>query len=205
MQKAKTAAVNSRNNEKIVAATRELIKEKGYLEVSVRDICQRAAVSRSSFYSVFSGKDAVVVQMIRLLKDDVGNVLNHIIGAENDLERIWCLYDNYLNVALEFGPDVMGSLLFVDMQNGIGFMEQFYLYNDWFCTLVKNCQQQGIIQNKNNHRELVDAAVNSAFGIVFEWCRKHGAFDLREYAFTNHEAIYHVHPDYRGLWRKQKA
>lgn len=205
MAKEKTVAANSRNSGKIVAATRELIKEKGYLEVSVRDICQRADVSRSSFYSVFSGKDAVVVQMIRSLKDDVGDVLNHIIAAENDLERIWCLYDNYINVALEFGPDVMGSLLFVDMQNGIGFMEQFYLYNDWFCTLVKNCQQKGIIQNQNRHKELVDAAVNSAFGIVFEWCRKHGAFDLREHAFTAHEAIYNVHPDYRGLWKKQKA
>ena len=204
MQKAKTVAANSKNSEKIVTATRELIKEKGYLEVSVRDICQRADVSRSSFYSVFSGKDEVVVHMIRSLKDDVGGVLNRIIAAENDLERIWCLYDIYLNVALEFGPDVMGSLLFVDMQNGIGFMEQFYLYNDWFCPLVKNCQQKGIIQNKNDHKQLVDAAVNSAFGIVFEWCRKHGAFDLREHSFAVHEAIYNVHPDYRGLWRKLK-
>ena len=125
MAKAKTAVANSGNSGKIVAATRELIKEKGYLEVSVRDICQRADVSRSSFYSVFSGKDAVVVQMIRSLKEDTNNVLNRIIAAENDLERIWCLYDTYLNVALEFGPDVMASLLFVDMQEGIGFMEQF--------------------------------------------------------------------------------
>ncbi|MBR2048727.1 MAG: TetR/AcrR family transcriptional regulator [Oscillospiraceae bacterium] len=205
MAKEKTAVANSRNSGKIVAAARELIKEKGYLEVSVRDICQRADVSRSSFYSVFSGKDAVVVQMIRSLKDDVGDVLNHIIAAENDLERIWCLYDNYITVALEFGPDVMGSLLFVDMQSGIGFMEQFYLYNDWFCPLVKNCQQKGIIQNQNGHKELVDAAVNSAFGIMLEWCRKHGSFDLRKHAFTAHEAIYNVHPDYRGLWKKQKT
>lgn len=203
MAKEKTAAVNSKHNERIVAATRELIKEKGYADVSVRDICQRAEVSRSSFYSVFSGKDAVVVQMIRSLKEDASNVLNRIIAAENDLERIWCLFDNYLDVALEFGPDVMGSLLLVDMQEGIGFMEQFYLYNDWFCTLVKSCQQKGIIQNQNNHKGLVDAAVNSAFGIVFEWCRKRGAFDLREYAFADHEAIYNVHPEYRGLWRKK--
>ena len=92
--------------------------------------------------------------------------------------------------------------LFVDMQEGIGFMEQFYLYNDWFCTLVKNCQQKGIIQNKNDHKALVNSAVYSAFGILFEWCRKRGEFDLAREAFTAHEAIYHVHPDYRGLWRK---
>ena len=202
MEKAKTAVQQSKNSAAIISSTRELIKEKGYGEVSVRDICERANVSRSSFYSVFASKDDVIVSMIRSLKDDAETVLNRFILAENDLERIWSLYHIYLNVALEFGPDVMASLLFVDMQKSIGFMEQFYLYNEWFCTLVKNCQQKGIIQNKNDHKALVNAAVYSAFGILFEWCRSRGGFDLTEQAFTAHEAIYNVHPDYLGAWRK---
>lgn len=202
MKKTKTAVQHSKNSDAIVAATRQLIKEKGYGEVNVRDICQRAEVSRSSFYSVFSSKDDVIVYMIRSLKDDTASVLDRFILAENDLERIWSLYHTYLNVALEFGPDVMASLTFVDMQNSIGFMDQFYLYNDWFCTLVKSCQQKGIIQNQNDPKALVDAAVYSAFGIMFEWCRVRGEFDLRERAFVAHEAIYNVHPDYRGLWKK---
>jgi len=203
MNKAKTAVISSRNSEGIILATRELIKEKGYPEVNVRDICQRAGVSRSSFYSVFSGKDEVIVHMIRSLKEDTAGVLNRFILAGSDLERIWSLNDTYLYIALDFDPDVMASLLFVDMQKNIGFMEQFYLYNEWFCTLVKSCQQQGIILNKNDYSVLVDSAVYSAFGIVFEWCRCHGGFDLRERSFTSHEAIYNVHPDYRGLWKKE--
>ena len=202
MKKTKTSVLHSKNSEAIVEATRELIKEKGYADVNVRDICQRADVSRSSFYSVFSSKDDVIVHMIRSLKEDTASVLNRFILAENDLERIWSLYDTYLNVALEFGPDVMASLLFVDMQNSIGFMEQFYLYNDWFISLVKSCQKKGFIQNKNDPKSLVDAAVYSAFGVTFEWCRVHGEFDLRERAFLAHEAIYNIRPDYRGLWKK---
>lgn len=202
MKKAKTAVLNSKNSESIVLATRELIKEKGYADVSVRDICERAKVSRSSFYSVFSGKDEVIVHMIRSLKEDTAAVLNRFVLAENDLQRIWRLYDTYLDVALEFGPDVMGSLLLVDVQNSIGFLEQFYLYNDWFCPLVKSCQQKGMILNQNDPKALVDAAVYSAFGVVFEWCRGHGSFDLREHSFKSHEAIYNVHPDYRGIWKQ---
>ncbi|MBQ9732718.1 MAG: helix-turn-helix transcriptional regulator, partial [Clostridia bacterium] len=57
MKKEKTAVSNSKNSDAIVKATKELIKEKGYHDVSVNEICQRANVSRSSFYSVFSGKD----------------------------------------------------------------------------------------------------------------------------------------------------
>ena len=201
MNRSKTAVQHSKNTQAIVTATRELIKEMGYSQVGVRDICQRANVSRSSFYSVFGSKDDVIVYMIRALKDDAETVLNRFILAQNDLERIWHLYHTYLNVALEFGPDVMASLLFVDVQNSTGFLDQFYLYNDWFCTLVKNCQQKGIIRNQNDHRMLVHAAVYSAFGILLEWCRSKGGFDLREQAFTAHEAIYNVHPDYRGAWK----
>lgn len=201
MKKIKTAVGNSKNTEAIVNAAKCLIKEKGYQNVSVHDICQRAGVSRSSFYSVFAGKDEVIVYMIRSLKEDTSTVLNRILSADNDLERIWSLYDTYVNVALEFGPDVMGSLLLVDMQKSIGFMEQFYLYNEWFYTLVKSCQQKGIILNRANYSELVSAAVYSAFGIAYEWCRTHGEFDLRERAFTAHEAIYNVAPEYRGLWK----
>lgn len=201
MKKARTEISNSKNSETITAATKELIKEKGYREVSVQDICQRADVSRSSFYSVFSGKDDVLLQMIRSLKEDSERILAHFVTARNDLERIWRLYDTYLNVALEFGPDIMASFLSVDTQSNIGFLQQFYLYNEWFISLVKSCQRQGIIRNTASADELVDAAVYSAFGTVLEWCRKKGGFDLREHSFTAHEAIYDVTPDYRGLWR----
>ena len=204
MKKKKTQVGNSRNSDAILSATRELLKERGYQAVSVRDICQRAEVSRSSFYSVFSSKDDVIVSMIRSLKENTDVVLTHFITAENDLERIWRLYDIYIDVGLEFGPSLMESLLHVDLQNSIGFIDQFYLYNDWFSILVKNCQQKGIIQNKNDHTALVNAAVYSTFGIVFEWCRRNGDFDLREACFTAHEAIYNIHPDYRGLWKKRK-
>ena len=202
MKKAKTAVGSSKNSEAIVRATRELIKEKGYYDVSVSDICKRAEVSRSSFYSVFGGKDEVVVHMVRSLKEDSSALLDRLIMAESDLERIWSLYGTYLSVATDFGPDVMATLLALDMRSSVGFMEQFYLYNEWFCTLVKSCQNKGIIQNKDDCRALVDSAVYAAFGIVFEWCRNHGDFDLLERSFTAHEAIYNVHPDYRGLWRK---
>ena len=201
MQKARIELSNSRNSDSITAATRELIKEKGYRQVSVQDICKRSGVSRSSFYSVFSGKDDVLLQMIRSLKEDSERILAHFVTARNDLERIWRLYDTYLNVALEFGPDIMASFLSVDAQSNIGFLQQFYLYNDWFTTLVKSCQRQGIILNTGDAAELVDAAVYSAFGTVLEWCRQKGGFDLRQRSFSAREAIYNIHPDYRGIWR----
>lgn len=205
MEKSRIELSNSRNSEAITAATRELIKEKGYRQVSVQDICKRSGVSRSSFYSVFSGKDDVLLHMIRSLKEDSERILAHFVTARSDLERIWRLYDTYLNVALEFGPDIMASFLSVDAQSNIGFLQQFYLYNDWFKTLVKSCQRQGIILNTGPAGELVDAAVYSAFGTVLEWCRQKGGFDLRQRSFSAHEAIYNIHPDYRGIWRDMEV
>ena len=203
MKKARTELANSKNAEAISLAARELIKEKGYQGVTVQDICKRSGVSRSSFYSLFSGKDDVLIKMVRSLKEDSDRILSHFVTARNDLERIWWLYDTYLNVARDFSPDIMVSFLSVDAQNDIGFLEQFYLYNDWFITLVRSCQKQKIIRNTDDAQSLVESAVYSALGIAMEWCRQNGGFDLRERSFRAHEAVYNVHPDYRGLWQRR--
>ena len=47
--------INSKNRDVIAAAALELFKANGYESVSVSEICRRANVPRSSFYSAFGG------------------------------------------------------------------------------------------------------------------------------------------------------
>jgi len=117
--------------------------------VSVSDICRVAAVPRSSFYSIFAGKDEIITFLLRSLKDDYQSVISEFLGAKNDLERIWLLYDRYLSLAMEFGPDLTGTLFSLELQKSVGVFELFDAFNDWFIKLIGNCQQAGLIRNKN--------------------------------------------------------
>lgn len=187
----------SKNTEAIVNAALELFKNKGYVNVSVSDICRAASVPRSSFYSIFAGKEEIITYLLRNLKDDYQSVFSEFLNAKNDLDRIWLLYDRYLTLAMEFGPDLTGTLFSLELQKPVGVFEFFDAFNEWFVKLIRNCQEAGLIRNKNRPEDIVVLGVRIAVGAAYEWCLTGGGFDLREVALAEHEILYDVPPEYR--------
>ena len=187
----------SKNTEAIVNSALELFKRNGYVNVSVSDICRAASVPRSSFYSIFAGKEEIITYLLRNLKDDYQSVFSEFLNAKNDLDRIWLLYDRYLTLAMEFGPDLTGTLFSLELQKPVGVFEFFDAFNDWFVKLIRNCQEAGLIRNKNRPEDIVVLGVRIAAGAAYEWCLTGGSFDLREVALAEHEILYDVPPEYR--------
>ena len=73
----------SKNTEAIVNSALELFKRNGYVNVSVSDICRAASVPRSSFYSIFAGKEEIITYLLRNLKDDYQSVFSEFLNAKN--------------------------------------------------------------------------------------------------------------------------
>lgn len=187
----------SKNTEAIVSAALGLFKRSGYVNVSVSDICRAANVPRSSFYSIFAGKEDIITYLLRNLKDDYQSVFAEFLNAKNDLDRIWLLYDRYLSLAVEFGPDLTGTLLSLELQKSLGVFEFFDAFNEWFVKLIRNCQEAGLIRNRNRPEDIVVLGVRIAVGAAYEWCLSGGSFDLRKVALEEHEILYDVPPEYR--------
>lgn len=193
----KMSIFTSKNTEAIVNSALELFKRNGYVNVSVSDICRAASVPRSSFYSIFAGKEEIITYLLRNLKDDYQSVFSEFLNAKNDLDRIWLLYDRYLTLAMEFGPDLTGTLFSLELQKPVGVFEFFDAFNEWFVKLIRNCQEAGLIRNKNRPEDIVVLGVRIAVGAAYEWCLTGGGFDLREVALAEHEILYDVPPEYR--------
>ncbi len=191
------SVASSKNTEAIVSAALELFKSRGYAAVSVSDICRAANVPRSSFYSIFSGKEKIITHVLRSLKDDQQSVMAEFLSAESDLDRIWALYDRYLRLATEFGPELTGTLLSLELQQPVGLFELFNSFNEWFAKLIANCQKQGLIRNKNRPEAIVALGIRIAVGAAYEWCLSGGSFDLRQVAISEHESLYDVPPEFR--------
>ena len=189
--------LSSKNTDAIVAAALELFKTQGYAGVSVSAICRAAKVPRSSFYSIFSGKDEIITHVMRSLKGDQQSMVTEFLSAENDLDRIWALYDRYLSLAMDFGPELTGTLLSLELQKPVGLFEVYNSFNEWFALLIASCQRQGLIRNKNKPEDIVALGIRIAIGAAYEWCLTGGSFDLREVAISEHETLYDVPPEFR--------
>jgi AcrR family transcriptional regulator len=51
--------------ERILEATREMLAERGYAEVTVRELARRCGVSVPTLYNRFGGKDALIAQAVK--------------------------------------------------------------------------------------------------------------------------------------------
>lgn len=191
------SAANSKNTDKIVNASLKLFKEKGYANVSVSDISRAAGIPRSSFYSLFAGKDDVIIYMLEGMKGDYQQVLTQLASAKNDLERIWMIYDKYLMLTMDFGADLASTLMELELREKIGIFDFTEVLTPWLVTLVRNCQNLGYIRNQNSPENIVNLGMRIAIGAAYEWCRMGGGFNLRDRALSEHEILYDVPPEYR--------
>lgn len=88
----------------IIDAAIPLFRELGYDNVSINSICKAAGIARSTFYLTFSGKKDIISKTLANVYLERDTVFEEFICAANDFERIWMLFDRYLQIAIRFGP-----------------------------------------------------------------------------------------------------
>lgn len=192
----------SKHSALIAETAVELFKEHGYESVSVNEICQTAGISRSSFYMAFSGKRDIIDYVLAKAKMDETAVLHHFIDAKNDFERMWALCDRYLSIAYKFGPNLTGALMRLELSGSLDILKQLHAADDWFIRLMRNCQQSGVILNKEPAEIVAPMGTDAVYMVTYDWCRRGGDFSLRREARIRAEIIYNVAPEYR--WTKEQ-
>ena len=187
----------SRHSTLIADTAVALFKKNGYENVSVNEICKTAGLSRSSFYSAFSSKRDVIDYVLAKAKTDEAAVLNHFMDAKNDFERMWLLCDRYLDVAYQFGPELTGALMRLELMGELDILRQLHAADDWFIRLMRNCQQTGVILSPEPAERMAPMGVDNVYQVTYDWCRRRGDFSLRRRARIASEIFYNVAPEYR--------
>ena len=92
--------MNTPNNAKSAAsvaalkqAFMDLITEKTYLQISVTELCKKAAVHRTTFYAHFSNTHDVLAALCR---DLYTSVINEILPADGDFQKLISVDTNLL-------------------------------------------------------------------------------------------------------------
>lgn len=180
-----------------------LFQQAGYETVSVREICEKAGVSRSSFYTVFSGKADILAYRLRSVKQDFEKSLPNFIREPNDFERIWFLTDAFLKEAENIGPELTRAIFLIELEQSCGLFDLLTAFNDWLIQLLANCQSAGIVKNPEKPETLIPVQLNLAIAVLFDWTRKNGSFPLRRTVRETIEIFLDVLPEYR--WSNKKT
>lgn len=188
--------IKHKNAKQIANTAIELFKGRGYSDVTVKDICLKVGISRSTFYSIFSSKDEIMKYVVMNLVNDFSSDFSTFVAADNDFERMMFLYSYYIDIAEEYGPELMAAMFKAELEKPIGVLDNITVFYDWFVKLAKNCQKTGIFRNQVDAEQLGPIGTQIVLASMYEWSRKGGSFSLRERICRNTEILYDVAPEY---------
>ena len=183
--------------ENIAKCAIELFKSEVCDSVSVNEICEKANVSRSVFYTMFKGKRGILDYVVSKPQQNDDEGFRRFADAENDFERIWQLFERFIFIALDFGPKLISRLFIMQFESPQGIRDAVHALDDLFATLAKNCAKNGIIETEEPPELLSRIATDLIIHELYVWCSQNGNFSLRERARQYAEIAYHVKPQYR--------
>lgn len=183
--------------ENIAKCAIELFKSEVCDSVSVNEICEKANVSRSVFYTMFKGKRGILDYVVSKTQQNDDEGFRRFADAENDFERIWQLFERFIFIALDFGPKLTSRLFIMQFESPQGIRDAVHALDDLFATLAKNCAKNGIIETEEPPELLSRIATDLIIHELYVWCSQNENFSLRERARRYAEIAYHVKPQYR--------
>lgn len=153
---------------------------------------------------MFSGKDDILVHVLKGQKDDFEDTMLNLLAANSSLEKLWVLYKKYLDLGEAFGAELVSAMFKLELDGRMSLISSVndYVkkYSSWFVRFVDECQKAGAIQNPGNAAELVPIGVRLTYFVLLEWCAVKGSYSLKERAFKEMESFYNVRESLRGIY-----
>lgn len=159
----------------------EMLKKKGYENLSIRAICSEANISIGRFYHYFSSKQELLSfyydEAVKNFRDETESKLTGL-DIKEQLTQFYTWYADYTtNFGLEF------VMYYFSNQNQA---LNCTTYNNVLINvtdgLLQKAVQNGYIipDNKTIHEISVDICI-IVKGAIFDWCVRHGDFSLSDY------------------------
>lgn len=181
----------------ILDVTIMLIKEKGYENVSLADICKSANITKPTFYYYYSSKDDILSFLT--MKTSANYSLLKVMATLNDpWQKLWVLSKGALDdLMLDYGKEVIKTAISVNIRKGRTPFELLTKeQEDLTVPLIKQCQELGIVRSKADAAALAYNGLIFFNGLVFMWAMGSIEDDIYQKLLEGTQVIYDIDPKY---------
>ncbi|MEI9994395.1 MAG: TetR/AcrR family transcriptional regulator [Rhizomicrobium sp.] len=158
--------------EQLLKAARAVLAKKGFAQMRVSDIVEKAGMSQGSFYLHFASKEAVIAELFRSMINDALAMIEATHSPEQDMETaLRNTVMSYYKVCFQY-RDVLestdgGAAHGMDRQ---AWNEMYRPTNEFALNLVRTWQKRGDVSpdaDPNVVSWLIIDSVNGAMGRLF--------------------------------------
>ena len=183
--------------DKILKIATKLIKEKGYNNVTIDDICDACNISKRTFYYHLDSKDEIIFNYYDEIIDNINPLLIEMLNTNSYWDQLVLIFENLINSMESLGPDINAQLLSINLQNSKNIFDLRQSLTDLAIRIIENGQDKKQIRNKNKASDLYRSAAYMFTGYEYMWCVRDGDFSWKELFFNSLENLFDVDPDLR--------
>lgn len=165
----KQSLKTSKTKDKIIKASLTLMRERGYDNTSIRDICEKAKVTTGSFYNIFDSKE----ELLGILFDDARNRFsNYQIDYKKDkVEKIGDEYIRMIKEMLEGDNgqyfDNFCQVVFLPKEGNKLFFDNNHPAKIFLVKTINEFKKSGKIKNSIDTFHVADLLIIALMGAMY--------------------------------------
>ncbi len=164
---------------RIVNAANELMKRKGFEDMTIQEIQKRAGVSIGTFYHYFKSKQDIFFEIYSKADEYYETEVAPELHA-----RKLTYEEKIILFFVKYSIFVTGNGIESDRQlfntNNKFFISKGRFMIQLLQDIISKAQQEGEIISEMNSEEITSFLFIHARGVVFDWCLHDGGYDLEE-------------------------
>lgn len=179
----------------------QLINEKGYENVTLKEICKNSGINKHTFYYYFKSKDDLLRGYYKIPCELTSYDLATIMTADSNVEKLWLINKIFIDFIQSSGISIIKQILIKNLNDSnIG---TFKLDDERKQLLrieidiIKKGQVNGEFLNKKTPEVLALLLLQQLHATAVRWCFKNGTFDVEYVSRYLFETILDVSEKHR--------
>lgn len=168
---------------KLLAVSLKLMKEQGFDQVKISDICKEANVSTGAFYHHIKSKAGIVIEGYAQCDKYFSETVFPLLKDRYDVDAILEYVEYQMKYGEDFGVDLCIQIYKAQLTEGTEFfLSQERPLPNGLISIVRNLQAKGVIQNDKDAKIIANEVLVISRGILYNWCQQNGHYDIKKFA-----------------------
>lgn len=168
---------------KLLDVAVHLIRQQGFDNVKISDICEGAGVSTGAFYHHLKNKAGIVIELYDECDHYFADTIYPMVAQEETVEAILRYIELQMEYAMENGVDMTLQIYKAQLTEGTEFFlsQQRGLPNG-LTKIIAHLQEIGVIRKEKSAEEISGEILVITRGVLYNWCQRSGSYDPRSFA-----------------------
>ncbi len=190
------------SKETIRNTTIELIRKRGYQNVTINDICDACDITKPTFYKYAGSKDDLILDLYDTTIKELVTDPYQFIATDSSLEQLLYIFSKLIADTMSFGSDLFSQMIISNLKDNRHSFDMRDSLTKMCELIIRKAQEKGEIRNTNSPVILYNALAHLFTGHEVKWCISKGNSNDFEEFFLGLNAMLDVREDLQDLYKK---